>query len=657
VKTDGATLEVLRSHFSAISSSMGQVIERASFTTFVKESADFATALASPDGEFYSYPKTIGVTIFMGLTLKEAIARCSSIEPGDVFITNDPYSTGGLATHLPDVHMFKPIFAGGELISFAWCFVHCSDVGGMVAASISPKAEDIHQEGLRIPPVKLYRRGELQEDVKALLDANSRVPELNYGDFNAMVAALQTAEQRMLALVERHGKERIRQAIDDLLEQGDLRARQVIRQVPDGIYSFEDYIDDDMSSDEPVPIRLAVDIEVKGDRMIFDFSRCDPQVRTAYNLVTNGTKHSFLLQAYINFIISSDPFIPVNGGMLRPIEVNMEQGSIVHPQYPASVGIRHNVTMRLYNVVLGALAQAVPRLIPAAGAGQAAIVVYSSVDGRTGRRKMNVVEPLGGGGGARFGEDGIDGIDHAAGFLKNTPIESLEQHADLLVEAYQCVPGTGGAGQFRGGHAIELKFRSLGSQALVTARGMDRLRFQPWGYAGGEAGQPGRVTLEKTDGTTADIGKIHVLHLSEGDVLHIRTPGGGGWGHPFERDPRDVLRDVANGWLGEEDALRLYGVVVEQRDEDWEADEEQTAEYRSRLRSERPDWDFGPGREEYETLWPRPLRDLLLELLRDVPAVQRHDWKLKMHEERRKLDGPADEGFLRQLWEKVRGSR
>ncbi len=181
MRSDPATLEIMRSYFNAIASGMGHVIERTSYTTFVKESADFATALAAPNGDFYVYPRSVGVTIFLGLSLKKAIEACEPFEEGDIIITNDPYTTDGLATHLPDVHVFKPIFVNGQIISYAWAFVHCSDVGGLVPASISPLATDIHQEGLRIAPVKLYRRGELNQDVKSFLDANSRVVEVNAG--------------------------------------------------------------------------------------------------------------------------------------------------------------------------------------------------------------------------------------------------------------------------------------------------------------------------------------------------------------------------------------------------------------------------------------------------------------------------------------------
>src|SRR5690625_102016 len=411
MRTDPATLEIMHSYCNSIVNGMGHVIERTSFTTFVKESADFATALATPTGDFFAYPKSVGVTIFLGLNIKKAIDEVGELNHGDIIITNDPYSTNGLASHLPDVHVIKPIFYQGEIISYAWTFVHCSDVGGLVPTSISPRATDVHQEGLRVPPVKLYRKGELCHDIRKIFDSNSRIPDLNYGDINAMVAAVNTAESRMNVMIEKFGVDAIRYAMLDLINQSKLRASKVINNIPNGQYSFSDYLDDDMLSD--VPIRLSVDITVDDGEVLLDFSRCDPQVQSAFNLVTNGSKHPFMLQGLVNYIISEDPFIPINGGIVYPIKVNAPKGSVVNPEYPAAVGVRHSITMRLYSTVLGALSQAIPETVPAAGAGQAAIVALSTLDTQTGTRDVAVVQPLGGGGGAQSDMDGVDGIDHA----------------------------------------------------------------------------------------------------------------------------------------------------------------------------------------------------------------------------------------------------
>ncbi|MCF7619916.1 hydantoinase B/oxoprolinase family protein [Bacillus sonorensis] len=632
MRTDPARLEMMRSYFNAIASGMGHVIERTSFTTFVKESADFATALATPDGEFFVYPKTVGVTIFLGLSLKRAIEESGPFEPGDIVITNDPYTTDGLATHLPDIHVFKPIFIDGEIISYAWAFVHCSDVGGMVPASISPTATDIHQEGLRIPPVKIYKAGKENREVLQILRANSRVPDLNEGDINAMIAAVKTAESRLKAMIGKFGKDAVRQGMDDLLEQASMRAGKVIGRIPDGTYSFSDYLDDDMISD--IPIRLAVSAKVAAEKIALDFSDCDPQVQTAFNLVTNGTKHSFLYQGLINYIISEDPYIPVNGGLTRPIEVIAPKGTLVHPEYPAAVGIRHSITMRLYNAVLGALAKALPEAVPAAGAGQSAIVVLSVPDESSGGRKMSVVEPMGGGGGGQHDMDGADGIDHASGFLKNTPIESLEQHIDIYVHRYELVKDTAGAGLHRGGHAIGLEFEAVAPESIVTARGMERLRFQPWGLAGGKAGSLGRVRLHPGQSDEKMMPKIDVLKLEQGDIVNLQSPGGGGWGDPFIRKAELVLKEVEEELLSEEAALQRYGVALRKNESGrLSIDDEKTNQIRrEKAGRARKHWDFGRAREEYEQRWTEEASTALARMLRKLPANQRSHVKHLVHD-------------------------
>ncbi len=632
MRTDPAQLEIMRSYYNAIATGMGHVIERTSFTTFVKESADFATALATPDGEFYVYPKTVGVTIFMGLSLKRAIEECGPLEEGDIIITNDPYSTNGLATHLPDVHVIKPIFSDGEIISFAWAFVHVSDVGGLVPASISPTATDIHQEGLRIPPVKLYKAGQENKDVITFLNANSRIPDLNYGDINAMVAAVNTADNRLQGMIKKFGRETCKNGMLDLLEQSEDRAGAIIEKIPNGTYSFADYLDDDMISD--VPIRLAVTVTIKDREITLDFSDCDPQVETAFNLVTNGSKHSFLYQGLINYIISSDPFIPNNSGLTRPIKVIAPKGTLVNPEYPAAVGIRHSITMRLYNVILGALAQALPEAVPAAGAGQAAIVVLSTPDDSDGTRKIAVVEPMGGGGGGQYDMDGVDGIDHASGFLKNTPIESLEQHIDIFVRKYEMTPNTAGAGNHRGGHAIQLDFEILKPESIVTARGMERLRFQPWGLAGGKAGALGKVRLNPESEHPQQLPKIEVLKPEQGDIISITSPGGGGWGNPFTREVPLVLKEVESGLLSVEQANEQYGVILYQdANEELIVDEAETNRIRSEKSKERSlDLDFGSFRENYEAKWSSEASRTLAVLLRGLPANQRSHFKHLIHQ-------------------------
>ncbi|WOP21182.1 hydantoinase B/oxoprolinase family protein [Bacillus pumilus] len=487
------------------------------------------------------------------------------------------------------------------------------------------------KEGLKNPPVKIYEGGKENQVVRTFLRANSRASHLNDGDINAMIAAVNTAEIRLKEMIGKFGKNEVKQGMMDLLKQAEIRAGKVIEAIPDGTSEFADYLDDDMISD--VPIRLKIKLTVKGKRLTLDFSECDPQVKTAFNLVTNGQKHSFLYQGLINYIISKDPFIPINGGITYPIEVISPKGTLVHPEYPASVGIRHSITMRLYNVVLGAIGKLLPEAVPAAGAGQSAIVVLSVPDDQTGGRKMSVVEPLGGGGGAQNGTDGVDGIDHSSGFLKNTPIESLEQHIDIHVHRYELLPNTGGAGENRGGHAIGLEFEMIKPESMVTARGMERMKFQPWGLMGGRAGAVGEVKLITAKGEKQDQPKIDVLRLEKGDIVQLISPSGGGWGNPFARNKEKVLQEVEAGLLSEERALQQYGVKVYLDQNEWKIDEKQTNKLREKV--DHPAdimWDFGEHREAYEKVWTDEASSELAVQLRSYSANERTHYKHAVHQ-------------------------
>ena len=634
MRTDASVLEIIRNHYSAICCGMCSAIERTSYSSYVTESADFATGLIATNGEFFAYPKTAGVTIFMGLTLARTIAECGgneSMREGDIIITNDPYNTDGLSTHLPDVHVIKPVFADGKLLCYAWSFVHTADIGGSVPTSLTPKATDIQMEGLRIPPVRLYRAGQLVDDVRRIILTSSRQPQLLMGDIDSMMAAVNTAEARLHEAVAKFGADVLRASQADLIEQARERARKVLAVIPNGTYSFEDYLDDDMESS--VPIRLAVDATAEGGRVTLDFSRCDPQVGTAFNLITNGSHHPYIYQGLINFIISQDPFIPVNGGLTEPIEIVAPEGTVVNALYPAAGGLRHPVSVRLYNAVLGAFAQVIPQLLQAAGGGPAAIVTLSVPDdAHGGAYRANVVEPMGGGGGGMHGADGVDGITHETGFLRNTPIESLEKRTDILVRRYELLPDSAGAGQWRGGNAIRLDFETLHARSLVGARGQERLRFAPWGLAGGQAGACGSVVLNPETPREQVLSKIAMLPFEPGDVISLRSPSGGGWGDPKLRDAAAVLADVRSGLLSMPAAREHYGVVVRAAaDRQLSVDTRATNAARAAMSAAAGTYGLGTEREAYEQVWTPAASDALAVGLRALPVAERPAAKHAAH--------------------------
>ena len=296
-----------------------------------------------------------------------------------------------------------------------------------------------------------------------------------------------------------------------MLDWSERQVRSQVRAIPDGRYAFADYLDDDTAG---TPIRLAVTLNVSGDAIVLDFSGTDPQVKAAYNLPGFGDRHPFLLQGLINYVLSQEPGIPLTGGIVRPFTTIAARGSIVNPEFPAAVGVRYATVIRLYNVVLGALAQAVPDRVPAAGAGAAAVVMLSVPRLETGERQVAVLEPLQGGGGATARDDGVSGNDSAAGFLRNTPVESLEAAVPVLIERYELLPGSAGPGRLRGGWGTRIDFRVLRPESIVTARGMERCRFEPWGLAGGAPAQRTRAFVNLGTAAERDVGRIDVLRPS-----------------------------------------------------------------------------------------------------------------------------------------------
>jgi N-methylhydantoinase B len=356
--------------------------------------------------------------------------------------------------------------------------------------------------------------------------------------------------------------------------------------------------------------------------------------------------HPLLAYALTNYFVSADPSTPRNAGLLRPLRVVLPPGSIVNPQFPAACGVRYATVLRVYDAVLGALSRCLPAQIPAAGAGQGCMVALSLPDPAAGRRHVTVVEPMIGGGGGRPSQDGINGCDASLGFLRTTPVESLEAEVPIVIRRFDLVPDSAGAGRHRGGYGVRLDLQVFQPEALVTARGMERLRFQPWGVLGGHAGAPGRVVLNPDSPAERAIPKIDVLALEPGDVLSIRTPGGGGYGDPLERPARDVAVEVAAGLLGAPAAERLYGVVLRGAG----VDEEATARLRRARRGERSAirFDLGRAREEHEAVWTPDLHARFLAIVMALPVSYRAYVRRTLF--RRLRDGGGD---VERHWEEL----
>ncbi|UUX95321.1 hydantoinase B/oxoprolinase family protein [Aquabacterium sp. J223] len=630
MRTEPILLEVLMQRFRAVAEEMGYALQRTGYTAFVNETADLGVALVTPRGEIFGYPVSIGISMFANLDFSAVLRSQDRYDEGDVVFYNDPYTTEGVASHLPDVNMLAPIFAGGELVCFAFAYVHSTDVGGNVPGSLSPSHREVFQEGLRVPPVKLYRAGQRNDDVFRLLLNNVRVPTDSEGDLLAMRTALRVADRRVRELVERYGAATFRAAMDDALDYGERRARQVLERIPDGTYRFADYLDDDVASSQP--IKLCVAVTVQGDRLHIDFTGTEVQVPSAFNIFSCGKPHPWLVYKIMFLLLTEEPDLPVNAGLLRPVSVSVPEGSVLNCQFPAAVGLRTTTGVRVQDALFGALAQARDGLVPACGAGTIAPVVFAERDA-AGRLLVNVLEPLSGGTGGHAGGDGLharDVVDIAN--LRNSPVEAVERKASVRVLGYGLLPDSGGPGRWRGGCGAFLEFQVLAAECSITARGMERHRFRPWGLAGGQCGAGGRVTLRRAgQAAPQDIGKIDLLRLLRGDVVRIEIAGGGGHGNPLDREPARVLADVQDGFVSREAAEQAYGVVLDASSHG--VNEAATAQRRAQGRAQQPPaerFTFDPERRRYEAAWTDAVWQRYSEHLYGLPPPLRNEARSRL---------------------------
>lgn len=541
-KGPSGRLESLRNRYHAIVDEMSGTLLRTGHTVFIKETGDFSCALVTPQGEVFCAPTRLGMIRIVGMNMATAIAAAGPPREGDIWIANDPWTTGGMSTHLPDVFLWQPVFIDGELLCYVWNFVHVSDIGGRVPGSISPSSVEIFEEGLILPPTRLYKQHELNEEVLGIVLANTRIPKQTWGDLKAAVAALNIGRRRLIEMVQRYGMETLKTGQERLLGWAEERAALLIDRIPDGEYRFTDYMEGAASQG---PFGISVTLRVSGSSLHLDFTGTSPQVACAYNIPTGGRgPHYYLTTAIVTLLRTWDRNIPYNGGLVRPVTVQLPEGSVVNPRPGVAIGVRAATMHRIYDVVMGCLAQALPGVIPAAGAGQGPVVVVSVPATDGGERKVSVVQPLRGGSGGRPRRDGIDGIDITVGSGRNIPTEILEQEMPLLIHKYGLRPNSAGAGEFRGGLGLELEFEVLCEEAKVACRGLERYRFRPWGLAGGRPGGLGRTIRNRGSDREFDEGRFDLVSLKRGDRLYFATPGGGGYGDRSRRAESAVRRDL-----------------------------------------------------------------------------------------------------------------
>jgi N-methylhydantoinase B len=594
---DAVSVEIFANLFKAVVDEMAWILLRSSHTTFVKETQDFGVALVTPEGETFAYPYGAGATPILGVPMHAGTKAVTDWAPGDVLMTNDPYSTGGMVMHLNDIYLFQPIFADGVLLCFAWTFIHCTDVGGYAPGSIDMQNNEVFQEGLRLRPMRLYRRGELNTELWDIFADNCRIPSLNWGDITACVAALNKADGRMQRLALRYGRKAVTAAIGGTLDRTERITRDVLARIPAGEYSFVEFFEDDYISD--LPVRIALRLISHGDgRVTLDYTGSDPQVRAALNLPTGSMKHHpFLSLGLTNFVVTKSEAIHVNAGIQRCIDLVLPEASVVNARFPAACGMRFTTAMRIHDLVVGALTKALPGEVPAGG-GNTLVVSYISTSelGETGR--VVVANPVLGGSAGGPDRDGISGTDFSVAFLRNVPVEVLESEAPVLVHRYALVPDSEGAGKFRGGFGVAYDVAILHPSAVVVMRGKDRFRFGSWGAFGGRGGSVCGNVGQRRD-AVHNIGKRTVYRPELGEVIKLWSGGGGGYGEPLTREPELVARDVAAGLVSVARAEEIYGVVLHEGAVDAAA----TALLRQRLAAAGPtegSYDFGPGRSEWE---------------------------------------------------------
>ena len=550
VELDPITVEVLGKHLLAIAEEMEVILVKASYSTNIKERRDCSTAILDRTGDVIAQGQHNPMHLGAVASIVHEILRrhpLDSIRLGDVFVANDPYVGGN--THLPDVAVAAPIFDGERLFGFVTNAAHHAEIGGSPSA-----ATDIYCEGLRIPTVRFYREGQLNQDVMDLFLVNCRVPRERQGDLRAQVAACNGGLERLAELFAKYGADVVLAAKEHLFRQAERQFRRAVEQLPDGRYEFEDVVDDDGVDDGPFTIRVA--ITTRGDQLTFDFTGTDPQVRGGINMVLDATR------AVVQYAIKSilDPTLPPNSGFTRAVEIIAPPGTIAQSIPPGATMNRSDTAQRFVDVLYGALAQAIPARVPAASNGAICGCQFFG-PGRGGSGYYTYLETIGGGSGARPTKDGLDGIQTHMSNTSNLPVEALETEYPLRVERYELIPDSGGVGRYRGGLGLRREYRILAEGSRLRTKG-ERHRSEPWGLVGGGPGQPGRNRLTSGTEERAVGSKAYNVALQPGDVVRIDTPGAGGYGPPSERPREAVLWDLLEEKISLATAAR-YGVAPE----------------------------------------------------------------------------------------------
>lgn len=555
MNVDPITLEVLRNGVEAVAEEMNANLVRSAYSPNIKERRDCSCAIFDATGAMIAQAENIPVHLgAMPFSVESALDAfpIESLEPGDGILLNDPFRGGA---HLPDLTLVTPIFVDGSVRAIAANRAHHADIGGATAGSVSAQSTDIYQEGLRLPPVRLFRSGTVDRDIQGIVLSNTRSPAERRGDLRAQQAANETGIRRLNDLIDRHGTDTYVAAVAELLAYSERRMRAAIAGIPDGEYAFEDVIEDDGRGN--TDIRIRVTVTVSDSEIAVDFTDTAPQTDGALNAVFAVTASA----TYYAIRCVTDPSIPPNAGCYRPIAIHAPARSIVNAEQPAPVvGGNLETSQRIVDVLFGAFAEAVPEGTIAASQGTMNNVTFGGIDPRT-DEAFTFYETQAGGGGARPQKDGIDAVQVHMTNTLNTPVEVIQTAYPLAVTRYELRRDSGGDGEYRGGLGLR---RDIEVRAPKTAVSLlaERRRVRPYGIDGGQPGQPGEDVII-VDGAAETIPAKATRIVDEGTVISIRTPGGGGYGDPSARRPEDVDRDIELGKVSSANGTDLADELLE----------------------------------------------------------------------------------------------
>jgi N-methylhydantoinase B len=552
VSDDPITFELFRNAIFAIADEMALTVFRTTYSGVLKDNMDYSTAFCDANGKLVAQGLTLpGHLGSIPTALDVVVAKFKGdIHPGDIFIMNDPFE-GGM--HLPDIFLFKPLYHDGRRLAFAATICHHTDVGGRVAGSNASDSTEIYQEGLRIPPLKLYAGGVRNETLFALIEKNVRMPVKVFGDLRAQLAACHIAERQFASLVERYGAAGVTELMAAVVDHAERLTRAALSELPDGQWSFEDWIDDD-GVDLDKPIRLFVTMTKQGDHMLVDWTGTDPQVKGAINNTYSYTKAASYTA--IRSVLPAN--IPNNEGVFRAIEVIAPPGTIANAVLPAACAARGLTGFRMVDCAFGCLAMMLPDRVFAASDGGNTGVSIGGYDAD--RKPFIYVDFTAGAWGARPWADGLDGNSNMFANMASHSVEVTEAEQPIRIEAYEFVPDKAGAGRFRGGVPFRRDYRFLEREGVLQVRS-DRRKVRPYGLYGGKPGQPSWNWLDP-DVDPEPVPSKLTLTIREGQLFRHEVAGAGGYGDPLERDLDAVARDVRNELVSPGAARADYGVVI-----------------------------------------------------------------------------------------------